>query len=235
MSGGDDIPDDDMLAAEYALGLLAQEERAAFAARLAVEPALAARVRFWDERFVSLAAGVAETSPPDAVQKAIEHRLFGTADSQGAERGGFWNSIGFWRGLAAASLAGMIALGGYGYIRQQEMSQQAVLVSELSGEANAVRLVAVYDSGARVLKVNRTDLAIPADRDLELWLIAGTDAPRSVGVIPQAPGGEMAVSEELAQLLGAGIVLAVSEEPVGGSPTGQPTGAVLAAGPVLEL
>ena len=45
---------DDMLAAEYALGTLRGGARLQFQKRLAAEPALAARVAYWQERFRTL-------------------------------------------------------------------------------------------------------------------------------------------------------------------------------------
>jgi anti-sigma-K factor RskA len=62
-----------------------------------------------------------------------------------------------------------------------------------------------------------------------LWLIAEGGAPVSLGLLePQGPS-RITVPDDLRPVL-AGATLAVSDEPPGGSPTGQPTGAVLAAG-----
>ncbi|RVC43305.1 anti-sigma factor, partial [Mesorhizobium sp. M4B.F.Ca.ET.088.02.2.1] len=61
-------------------------------------------------------------------------------------------------------------------------------------------------------------------------MIEGKNAPVSMGVIPAGQITHMAVTPAVEQKLAQGAVLAVSVEPVGGSPTGQPTGPVVAAG-----
>ena len=68
-----------------------------------------------------------------------------------------------------------------------------------------------------------------------MWLIAdGAGAPVSLGVLPAAQFAELAIpADQIAAL--AGATLAISDEPLGGSPTGQPTGAILAVGKVNTL
>jgi anti-sigma-K factor RskA len=72
--------------------------------------------------------------------------------------------------------------------------------------------------------------APPSDRAFELWAIApGSTRPRSLGVIPAS--GEMKISPLPADLRD-GATLAISVEPMGGSPTQQPTGPVVFTGSV---
>jgi anti-sigma-K factor RskA len=56
--------------------------------------------------------------------------------------------------------------------------------------------------------------------------------PVSLGVIDPLRPTIVHVARDQLQQLGAQTTLAVSREPQGGSPTGQPTGPVLAAGRV---
>ena len=69
-------------------------------------------------------------------------------------------------------------------------------------------------------------------QSLELWLVEGEQAPVSLGVLPQTGQGEIDVPEDLRARLTKGVVLAVSLEPFGGSPTGAATGPVIALGEV---
>jgi anti-sigma-K factor RskA len=66
-----------------------------------------------------------------------------------------------------------------------------------------------------------------------LWLIAGGNAPVSLGVLPDSGIVALAFPVDLKDQL-RGATLAISDEPDGGSPTGQPTGAVLATGVVSD-
>jgi len=68
------------------------------------------------------------------------------------------------------------------------------------------------------------------EHSLELWVI--TDAgPVSVGVLPTSGSGTMPMPVGVS---GEQLTLAVSLEPVGGSPTGKPTGPVLTSGPAIK-
>jgi anti-sigma-K factor RskA len=223
--------DDDMLAAEYALGVLQGEAREAFTRRLEDDPGLSENLRFWEEHFAQLAGGIAPVAPPQHVLARIENSLF-TSRQQSA-RPSLWNSLGFWRGLAIASLVAVVAIGGWNYSLQQGGPGQA-LVAEVAGEQGFVKLVAFYDGETGELRINRTEGAAASGRSFELWLIAGQDAPISLGVLPVETPTTHSIPVALRGKF-VNSVLAISDEPQGGSPTGAPTGAVLATGKLTEI
>lgn len=223
--------DDDMLAAEYALGVLQGEARDAFARRLAGDPGLAASVRFWEEHFAQLVGEIAPVTPPQHMLARIESRLF--ASRQTAQKPSLWSSLGFWRGLAVASLVAVVAVGAWNFRPQDQGAGQA-LVAEVAGEQGLVKLVAFYDGKTGELRLNRTEGAAAAGRSFELWLIAGKDAPVSLGVLPAESAWRRTVPAALRGKFVNGV-LAVSDEPQGGSPTGLPTGAVLATGKLTAV
>jgi anti-sigma-K factor RskA len=73
----------------------------------------------------------------------------------------------------------------------------------------------------------------PHDRAFELWAIApGATQPRSLGVI--SPNGELKLSR-LPPDLRDGATLAISIEPIGGSPTQLPSGPVVYVGSVKAV
>jgi anti-sigma-K factor RskA len=94
--------------------------------------------------------------------------------------------------------------------------------------------LAVYDPDTTELRLTRTAGDAAEGRVLQLWAIAGAAAPVSLGVLPADPTTAVILPEALRADV-AGLVLAVSDEPPGGSPTGAPTGAVLAVGQVSGL
>jgi anti-sigma-K factor RskA len=206
--------------------------RQAFETRLRTNPRLAAEVAFWEDRLAALAEDVTAVVPPDRVLQGIEARLF--PESQDA-RTGLWNSLAFWRGLGLASLAFALVIGlatVTGVLTPPAQGER--LIATLAGETGAVRMAVVYDPRDGALRVNRVEGAAPEGRAFELWLIAGSEAPVSLGVLPAEARGTVSIPEALrAQLPNA--VLAISDEPTGGSPTGQPTGAVLATGQMLTV
>lgn len=229
-TGPDDIPQDDsLLAAEYVLRLLGPAEDAAFRARLAQEPALAAEVTAWTARLSGLDAGVAEVAPRPAVKTGLERRLFGQP-----QRLSFWQRAGLWQAVSLASVAVAAFFALQSLQPPQPTAPTPLFVSEIAAEDQSLRLLAVYDSAAGEVRLTRTAGGAAEGRVLQLWAIAPEAAPVSLGVLPQDSTTTVTLPEALRAGL-ADLVLAVSDEPPGGSPTGAPTGAVLAVGAVSPL
>lgn len=214
-------PEDAALAAEFAMGLLEGDEHAAFAARLRAEPALMAEVQGWHERLAQLAEDVSET-PPARAKSALQARLFGAVPSR---------ALRFWQGLSAVGLAAAAGLAVLIFMQPVPPSGP-VYVAEIVAEDDSLRLLVAYDG--QELRMTRTQGTARAGRALELWLIAGDAPPVSLGVLPAAETVAWTVPADLRNLV-AGAALAVSDEPPGGSPTGLPTGDVLAVGAVTSL
>jgi hypothetical protein len=85
--------------------------------------------------------------------------------------------------------------------------------------------------GHECVAVQRT---VPTGRSTQLWLIPAGRAPISVGVFAPDTTNVLPLSPELLTQLGPAAALAVSIEPLGGSPTGQPTGPVVAKGAIIS-
>ncbi len=217
-----DLPDDDRaLAGEYVLGLLAPDEARAFAARLADDPALAAEVARWQEGFAPLAGEAAPVMPPARVWRATSHRLFGTR-----RRG--WLAWGL--PLAAAGLAIALMLAPDLFSRGPDAPDDPAFRAEIAAEDGSLALAAAYDADTGALYLERRGGSPAPGRAHELWLISGDALPVSLGVLPtDRTALSLTLDPELRRDL-EGATLAVSDEPLGGSPTGLPTGAVLAAG-----
>lgn len=222
---------DDMIAAEYVLGVLPADERQIVARRLDVEPAFARLVDGWEVHFAPLAAAYAEVEPPAAVKAAVDRRLFASATPATEQgRAGLWSSLAFWRGLAAVAVAALAIYIALPYVNPPAPAPRGQLVASLAADGSDVRYLAVYDAARREVGLSLMSGQRAAGKDFELWMIEGKNAPVSMGVIPTGQTAHMAVSPAVQQKLAQGAVLAVSLEPAGGSPTGQPTGPVVAAG-----
>ncbi len=223
--------DDAALAAEFALHLLEPGERAAFEERLAVEPHLQALVRQWDADFAGLAAEVPPVAPPRRLKKAIDKRLHGPGI--GPDGTPLWMR---WRvGIGAALLALLVGLAVLFGDVLAPVPDGPVYRAELAAEDRALVVLASLDAATGVLAVDHVQGAPPPGRVLELWLIAeGAAAPVSLGVFADEGATRLTVPAALRPQFEGGT-LAVSDEPPGGSPTGTPTGSVLATGAVTRL
>jgi anti-sigma-K factor RskA len=84
----------------------------------------------------------------------------------------------------------------------------------------------------RMIVVPAAPAAFAQGRAPELWLIPAGQKPISVGMITPDKPTTLKLDPALLARLGPTALLAVSVEPVGGSPTGQPTGPVIAKGAI---
>ena len=225
--------DDDGQAAEYVLGVLPEVERVIFARRLATDPALQQSVRFWNEKLAVLTKEVAPVAPPPHLLQAIQSRIYG---AQTTAPRSWWNNLLVWRAVSVASLAAlaMTALLYAMQFRSSVSTPSEILVSEVAGENDLVNFATVYDAGTSELRFNRIAGAKPPGRDFELWIIVGTNPPLSLGVLPDQPSGRIAIAENLRATL-VGSTLAITDEPAGGSPSGQPTGNIVASGKINAI
>jgi anti-sigma-K factor RskA len=219
---------DELSAAEYALGVLAGQEHEAAARRVARDRAFAALVAAWEERLAPWAAEIPEVAPPPRVWERISAQLPGT-ERQGPR---FWQSLVFWRSfgivsaLAAACLAVLLYL--------SAGSQQAALVASIEGGGERIFVAAVDVKRAAIAVVPATYRPDPT-RVPELWLIPSGGKPLPLGVLPVDRPAQIAIPSAIADQARRGAVLAVSLEPPGGSPTGQPSGPVIGSGTLTNL
>jgi anti-sigma-K factor RskA len=222
-------PEDDdprALAAEYALGLLSDEVQADFEARLAEDPDLRDEVVTWQEHFAGLMIDeVDEVTPSPQVRKRLESILFKSDEPS------FWQQLWpYGLGGVAAALVLWFAITS-GVIVPDEDALRADLVAELAPTPDGEGLVlsASVDTTRGAVRVVLAGGQPPDGRVFELWLIAGDAAPVSLGLLEEQESTVIDLPEQVLALL-PGAVLAISDEPPGGSPTGAPTGAVRAAG-----
>ena len=216
------------LAAEYVLGVLDAAGRRAAERQLAQDPAFAAEVAFWEARLGGLANEVKPVAPPAHVWNRIDAAL---APQQ--RRAGLWNSLMFWRWSAAASTALAAASLAAVYVGVVAPAR-APLVATLDA-GGRTGFLATIESGRKAITIVPASLTNVDQRALELWLIAPGDQPRSLGLIEAGRPVRVAVPAELAGRVNANAALAVSLEPPGGSPTGAPTGPVIASGTLTNL
>jgi anti-sigma-K factor RskA len=233
MTAPDELTGDDALAAEYVLGVLPEDERQAVAARIAGDREFARLVESWEAQLGPLAERYAEASPSAAVKSALDRRLF--AEDAAPQRAGFWQSLTVWRTIAGA-LAALLLLIAVPVLRTALLPQdQARLVALLSAEGSPVSYLAVYEPKTGAVALSRVGAAQQGDRDFELWFIDKDKAPVSMGVIPHGETAHVELSDALRREVQAGASLAISDEPKGGSPTGQPTGPVMAVGALKKV
>ncbi len=110
-------------------------------------------------------------------------------------------------------------------------------VAALADNGDAQVIVIVYDPDEERILARYSNVAPPDDGVWQLWLIRdGLPAPQSIGLISRETGADGQAELSFTEpLLPRGDLLAISLEPVGGSPEAGPTGPVLFTGKVSDL
>ena len=237
----------DPLAGELVLGVLTPEAEAAAWDRARTDPAFAADVAWWQGALGTLSADLEPIAPPVGAKA----KVMAATDSQPATRQvpppppRKSTNTRAWQAIAAAlALVSLVELG-----LLLTRPEPEVVVREVQGATPPEPLVAALvptdaappilvslDVPQGVLTVDPSGLEA-GDRAVQLWLLPpGGGAPVSLGLL--APNTDNTVEVPVAL---AGLdpdllpSLAISLEPEGGSPTGAPTGPVVAAGAVRPL
>jgi anti-sigma-K factor RskA len=235
MSERSTSPDDDAkaLVAEYVLGLLSPSEHERVARLIESSPSLSAERAFWTSHFSALDGEFAEVLAPAHLYGRIENRLF---EQGGKKRGSLWDSLALWRGLATAALAVAVLAIGFGIVRPVDTPSTSgpQFVAMLEEAGSDVRFVALYD-GVDTVQLSPLAGAAVADRDYELWVIEGGNAPLSMGILSVDAPNRISLTEATLAGWSDDAILAVTLEPVGGGPGGVPTGPVVAKGAVTRI
>jgi len=226
------------LAAEYALGTLVGAARARFEYYITQDPSLEVLVQKWGNILHPMGSLVKSVKPPRRVWKSIERRL------QLKNNLGFWHNILFWRSLSVLSATAAIIIGLYlgplAPLQKLDIEENYLAVIENS-QSQGAWLIST-DASKKSLTVRSLKLQqLASNKDFELWLLPASDgresfkAPISVGLIHASQKTEIYLSEKLLGAIKQAGGVAVSLEPMGGSPTGLPTGPVLYQGKLQIL
>lgn len=253
-----------MLAAEYALGTLRGRARRRLEKLAGREPAIRAEITRWEARLAEFDRTLAPVTPPAAVWLGLQHRVQVAApkiaplrpiDRRPVEAPPKPASL--WRigaGLATAAavvLAVMIgqrlplpgtqpvasnaAPAGAQTPAAAGTESQPALPTYVAllklPEATMQWTLSLAPARGRISVAASGEYAKLGQHSLELWVIT-PGGPVSLGVLPVRGTAVLTLPGDLAA--GETITLAVSLEPVGGSPSGKPTGPVLTSGAAVK-
>ncbi|MDE2018106.1 MAG: anti-sigma factor [Hyphomicrobiales bacterium] len=230
------LPEDDLDAAEAALGALPADEAAAAAARAAREPAFAAAVARWEGLLAPLNEATAPVTPDRDTWPAIAARIDppaaggrpAGAQGQGAQFIDLSRRLSRWRG-AAVGLGALAASMAVGVVVREKTrpvgdAGEYVAVLQTGGAASPAFVVSV-DLTTRRLLIRPVAAKAPEGKAYELWIIdPRLGPPKSLGVVGASgvtssdlkPYGEAAVAD---------ATYAITVEKPGGSggtPSGPP-------------
>lgn len=215
--GTDEPRDDSVLVGEYVLGLLTPSEAETLERRLPQDAALRALLAEWTDTMAPMLEGADETPPP-RLRAAIEERLF---EAKAEPRR--WP---MWLGFLVTPLAALAVV--FLLINPGEDFDPTLHVDI---EVPGIGLSMAAGADEDTLRIITLAGMPEPGRAYELWLIDPEGTPVSIGLLPNSGAIDIPRPEGLA----TGVVFAISDEPAGGSPTGAPTGPVLAAEPLFDI
>lgn len=255
MSPSPDMPltpnERDALAGEYVLGLVEGSDLVALVHRLETDRELAASVEIWRAHLAAIDATATPIAPTPGLWPRIEGDIAGIARTAARAKAAeatampsrqtprpspatpgrlveWWNSLFVWRGaaLAGALAAIVLAIGLVGALDRAK--RQPVMVAVLLTEASIAAAVVNTFADGRVEMVPLQNIHVPEGKALEIWTLWDRAVgPRSVGVIQSARSTRL----KLDQLpLGKDQLFEITIENATGSPTGRPTGPIVAKG-----
>ncbi len=219
----------DKLAAAYVVGTLRGLARRRFQRLYTVEPLVAERVAFWETRLQPLADSVPPEAPPARVWQGVLSRIQSPVQRRLETRLRCWQGVAAFTGALAAGLIAWSVL--LPILRPPLPPTDFVALMQGQGAKPAMLVRADPDGRSVWVRVMVEPAA--ADRSYELWALPETGKPRSLGLVSAGRQSRLVLAQAAGQALADVKAMAISLEPKGGSPTGQPTGPVLYSGAVV--
>jgi anti-sigma-K factor RskA len=222
--------DDELLAAELAFGLIDGEERQAAESRIGLDAAFTQAHARWQAYAAAMFSDRGQ-APRPSVWSAIEARLpANDAAPSASSKSLRWWQMGTLAASAAAVVLGVVSMQKPATVFVRVPVAQAPtapMVAVLTGKKGLVTVSFDPASGRMTSAASGLDIG---DHSPELWVIPADGKPRSMGVMNASAPGWGKVPTMASSVMAAGVTIAVSLEPDGGSPTGQPTGPVILTG-----
>ena len=219
--------------AEYVLGVLDADARATVAREAVTSDEAAVAVALWQRRLMPLAAELPEIAPSADVWPRIRRELGWDAPRRPAPDRS-WNSVRPWQWLTVgASLIAAFCVVLLLRAPVREPREAWLMVASIRQDNGVADWTATLDLNRKqIIVIPAAAAAIPTGRSTELWLIPAGRAPIPLGVFAPDTTTVLPLNAALLTQLTPTAALAVSVEPPGGSPTGQPTGPVIAKGAI---
>jgi anti-sigma-K factor RskA len=213
----------EQLAGAYVVGTLRGPARRRFARACDTSQTLRTAVRRWEDQLMPLLGSLRPVIPSAGVWEGIARRTRAVTPS--------YRRLP-WRWALAGTLA--LSLGTVIYYRVQQSPLQIVAAVGQDQLHPLWDVARSADAGTLKIRALRVVQSNPQSA-YELWALPGEGTrPVSLGLLPRSGSVERRMSAPQRAALLRSQHIAVSLEPLGGSPTGNPTGPVLIVADVKQ-
>lgn len=229
----------DLLAQRYVLGSQHGAARRRMTSLIQRRGDVKNAVARWEERLSPLAWRLVPIAPSELVWQRICREL-GIGRDRSAEKAP--STAGVWTAAAASFAAAVIMAVGWWNATQQppEIVTETVVETVVETLVADVSVAVVVSDDGQPLWLTRITPATAeltaraigavdaqANNDYELWALTDAGTPVSLGLLPQTGEATLTLDPDALLALNTTSTLAVSLEPLGGSPQPTPTGPVL--------
>lgn len=234
-----ELDDIEGLAAEYVLGTLSRDERQSVVERRIVNKDLDRAIGAWESRLGPWTETVAPVVPSPNLYDKIRSQvgwaqhvvLLKSREQQLARRAARWRNAFVGATAIAASLIGIL-----GYRETFKSKEATQYVAVLSAGKDLPAFLLTVDTRTDMAVITAVNAPAQSDRTYQVWMVSDEmPKPKSLGMVNKP--GEMQLmpmqsGKEMNLLMNASFV--VSVEPMGGSPTGVPSGPLLFTGKLVQ-
>lgn len=228
--------DKNELADEYVLGLLEEHERSVVETVLKTDKELQIAVARSRDRFVELDLSLPPAELPGDLWSRIDRAIDESGQQAQNERRSYDrkslaandNNVQAYRRLAFAGLAASLLLAATLFMNLLFSTPPTIIAVLLNDQGQPVAIVEDFaDTNARLVMLS--NVTVPPSRSLQVWTKPSEElGPVSMGVLKSSSTTVLSRSDlpvpQEAQLY------EITIEPAGGSPTGLPTGPIVAKG-----
>lgn len=210
------------LAAEYVLGTLKGKARQRYETLMMENQTIRETTWLWEQHLNGMGEGLKPVQPPPAVWNNIQQKLGWVAQADNVvtlkpEK----SNNKRWQVLAGLSTAAVLLIVLLMPLTQPAVEPNISSVAVVTDQAHQpLWLIELSDN--HIFTRATSNLVAQQNKDYELWMVPDDgSAPVSLGLLPKS--GDVQLVRP-SQLTLAGVsALAVSLEPLGGSPSGSPT------------
>ena len=224
-----------LLAGEYALGTLRGAARRRFERLARTDAAVRAELRFWELRLAALAQRISPVPAPPTAWISLQRRIEAGNTVPLRRPQPAPKAAPLWR-VAAGMVAAMVVA--WVVMMNRQPPAPGVTMIQPAGPTYLAQIklpdsdmhwsVSLKPASGRMSVSAAGSYPQLGSHSLELWWIS-PQGPVAVGLLPTSGQNSLPLPKNFSAT--QAITLAVSLEPVGGSPTGQPTGPVLTTAP----
>lgn len=224
--------EDIILAGEYVLGLLDDDDESRVTERLATDDIFAAEVAAWNQRLVPLLAAPPE--PASAKMFQDIRTQIGTLPSQRSSN----RIVRLWQGVAGGATAVAAGLALFLFVSAGERPSGSppteTMVAALASETGRSAMTVAYHPERSELLVTPVAFEAPG-RYPELWLIDAQGNAQSLGFVDAGRATRITIAPALREHFKKGMSLAVTLESDRAAPHAKAAGPVIVSGTITQL